>query len=160
MSESTTPFTRGFRLHLSHGRVLDGAEFPNGKTFVMDDPEWGLGTGARSAELLQIGYPDSRIEWADQAPAAGQPTDLTETPEDAIRRFARRLVAVEQLCAGRPGYHTITVKALLTAMGDADDSQEQSGLPPEQPCTDPRHTGAIREQLGCTGPDPAAEVTG
>jgi hypothetical protein len=26
---------------------------------------------------------------------------------------------------------------------------------PQQPCTDPRHTGRIREQLGCTGPDPA-----
>ncbi|MFE6853455.1 hypothetical protein ACFVDH_22025 [Streptomyces sp. NPDC057674] len=27
-------------------------------------------------------------------------------------------------------------------------------LPPTEPCTDPRHTGRIREQLGCTGPDP------
>jgi hypothetical protein len=26
-------------------------------------------------------------------------------------------------------------------------------LPPTQPCTDPRHTGPVREQLGCTGPD-------
>ncbi|MEV6124893.1 hypothetical protein AB0M23_31035, partial [Streptomyces sp. NPDC052077] len=26
--------------------------------------------------------------------------------------------------------------------------------PPAQPCTDPRHTGRIRAQLGCTGPDP------
>ncbi|WP_326698020.1 hypothetical protein OG909_12120 [Streptomyces sp. NBC_01754] len=26
----------------------------------------------------------------------------------------------------------------------------------EEPCTDPRHTGPIRDQLGCNGPDPAA----
>ncbi|MER7697015.1 hypothetical protein [Streptomyces sp. NPDC096095] len=31
-----------------------------------------------------------------------------------------------------------------------------SGLPAaEEPCTDPRHTGPIRAQLGCNGPDPA-----
>ncbi|MEV6124408.1 hypothetical protein AB0M23_28525 [Streptomyces sp. NPDC052077] len=28
--------------------------------------------------------------------------------------------------------------------------------PPAQPCTDLRHTGRIRAQLGCTGPDPVA----
>lgn len=31
-----------------------------------------------------------------------------------------------------------------------------SGTQPTEPCTDPRHTGRIREQLGCVGPDPAA----
>ncbi|MEV2203756.1 hypothetical protein AB0E11_27870 [Streptomyces fradiae] len=39
------------------------------------------------------------------------------------RSLARRLAAVERLCAGRPGYHTITVKALLTAMSDAAPEQ-------------------------------------
>lgn len=29
-------------------------------------------------------------------------------------------------------------------------------LPPNKPCTEPRHVGPIREQLGCVGPDPAA----
>ncbi|MDT0432780.1 hypothetical protein [Streptomyces salyersiae] len=60
-----------------------------------------------------------------------EPTDATERPEDTARRFARRLAAVEQLCSGRPGYHTITVKALLTAMSDADDDQaaEQRPVP-------------------------------
>lgn len=67
----------------------------------------------------------------DPAVAEEQPADLTERPEDTVRRFARRLVAVEQLCSGRPGYHTVTVKELLTAMGDDD-----------------------LERLGCTGPDP------
>ncbi|MGW2550050.1 hypothetical protein [Streptomyces sp. NPDC001635] len=28
-------------------------------------------------------------------------------------------------------------------------------LPSVQPCTNPRHTGEIRERLGCVGPDPA-----
>lgn len=53
-----------------------------------------------------------------------EPTDLTERPEDTARRFARRLNAVERLCSGRPGYHTITVKQLLTAMSDADDGPD------------------------------------
>ncbi|MEW2127079.1 hypothetical protein AB0891_25505 [Streptomyces sp. NPDC007259] len=58
----------------------------------------------------------------EQATAAGSAAvDVEERPDDAARRFARRLHAVEQLCSGRPGYHTITVKALLTAMSDADD---------------------------------------
>lgn len=30
-----------------------------------------------------------------------------------------------------------------------------AGLPAAEACTDPRHTGSIRAQLGCTGPDPA-----
>ncbi|MFF1600751.1 hypothetical protein ACFVYV_25135 [Streptomyces mirabilis] len=34
----------------------------------------------------------------------------------------------------------------------------ETSLPPVQPCTDPRHTGAIRERLGCVGPDPDADV--
>ncbi|MFC9247775.1 hypothetical protein ACFT7S_28315 [Streptomyces sp. NPDC057136] len=96
----TAAFARGFRLHLSHGQVLDGAQYPNGWALVMDDPEWGLCSSARTIELLQAGYGGGRIEWADEAPA-------------------------------------------------------ETGLPPTQPCTDPRHTGAIREQLGCSGPDPA-----
>ncbi|MEU6952097.1 hypothetical protein [Streptomyces sp. NPDC045714] len=60
------PFARGFRLHLPHGQVLDGAELPGGRAFVMDDPMWGLGSTARTVDLLKAGYPDARIEWADQ----------------------------------------------------------------------------------------------
>ncbi|MBD0707376.1 MULTISPECIES: hypothetical protein [unclassified Streptomyces] len=52
---------------------------------------------------------------------------------DAARQAHHRLVAVEQLVAGRPGYHTVTVKALLTAMGRADagdgrESEKERGL--------------------------------
>ncbi|MGI5143309.1 hypothetical protein [Streptomyces sp. CA-106110] len=32
-------------------------------------------------------------------------------------------------------------------------------LPPVQPCTHLHHTGAIREQLWCAGPDPADQPT-
>lgn len=188
-------FTRGFRLHPRSGPALDGAAFPSARVFVLDDPEHGLATVAVSLEeLLRGGYDGARIEWAD---GAWQRTDAEERPEDAARRFARRLNAVERLCSGRPGYHTVTVKALLSAMSDTDDGAQQpeaeadgdlppcgdrehrhmapcarysteptrrnqptpapseTGLPPAQPCTDPRHTGPIRERLGCTGPDPA-----
>lgn len=60
-----------------------------------------------------------------------EPVDATERPEDTARRFAHRLAAVERLCSGRPGYHTITVKQLLTAMSNADDDQadEQPPVP-------------------------------
>lgn len=64
----------------------------------------------------------------DPADTVEQPTDGTEAAEDTARRFARRLRAVEQLCGGRPGYHTVTVKALLTAMGEADDEGQEQPL--------------------------------
>lgn len=59
-------------------------------------------------------------------------TDQTEGPEAAARRFARRLHAVERLCSGRPGYHTITVKTLLTAMSEADDETPAAPAAPEE----------------------------
>ncbi|MCX4450645.1 hypothetical protein [Streptomyces sp. NBC_01789] len=62
-----------------------------------------------------------------------QPTDGTERPEETARRFARRLRAIERLCGGRPGYHTITVKALLTAMSDADDEPATAATEEPQP---------------------------
>ncbi|MFI0593674.1 zinc finger domain-containing protein [Streptomyces griseus] len=66
----------------------------------------------------------------DPAETVEQPTDGTEASEDAARRFARRLRAVELLCSGRPGYHVITVKALLTAMGEADEQPPAAFLYP------------------------------
>lgn len=64
-----TTYAKGFRLHIGHGRVLDGAQFPNGRVIVLDDPEWGLCSGARDVELLTLGYPGSRIEWPDDSGA-------------------------------------------------------------------------------------------
>jgi hypothetical protein len=55
-------FTRGFRLH-HNGQVLDGAEFPSGRVFVIDDPEYGLATAAISLEELLKGYHGARVEW-------------------------------------------------------------------------------------------------
>ncbi|MFI1371312.1 hypothetical protein ACH4UY_04780 [Streptomyces longwoodensis] len=63
------------------------------------------------------------------ADEAQQPTDCEESAADAARRFARRLAAVERLCSGLPGHHTITVKALLTAMSEADgEAQPEKAL--------------------------------
>src|SRR3546814_20868163 len=55
-------FTRGFRLH-HNGHILDGAEFPSGRTFVIDDPEYGFATVATSMEHLLLGYHGARVEW-------------------------------------------------------------------------------------------------
>lgn len=55
-------FTRGFRLHHNR-RVLDGAEFPSSRTFVIDDPEYGFATVATSMEELLKGYHGARVEW-------------------------------------------------------------------------------------------------
>ncbi len=60
-------FTRGFRLH-HNGQVLDGAEFPSGRTFVIDDPEFGLATVATSLEELLKGYHGARVERPDGQP--------------------------------------------------------------------------------------------
>lgn len=183
-------FIRGFRLHLKHGRVLDGAEFPNGRVVVMDDPEWGLCSGARTADLLTIGYPDSRIEWAedgaasvdeplDEKPAETatlvhqhaeqQASDSTGADEPAVAppqqptlrdRFAAAIYEWNN-----PGRRWAAAHPddLVAYRGDADavmavlpeQQRPSTGLPAEQPCADPRHTGAVREQLGCSGPDPA-----
>lgn len=35
---------------------------------------------------------------------------------------------------------------------------DHPNLPPAKPCTNPRHTGAIRDQFGCNGPDPAEQA--
>ncbi|MFI5973569.1 hypothetical protein [Streptomyces sp. NPDC051452] len=56
-------FTRGFRLHLSDSQYLDGAEFPSGRVFVLDDPEYGFATVATSLEHLLEGYHGATVEW-------------------------------------------------------------------------------------------------
>jgi lipopolysaccharide biosynthesis regulator YciM len=62
-----TGFTRGFKLHLRDGQVLDGAAFPSGRAVIVDDPEYGLASAATSVEELLKGYHRARIEWADDA---------------------------------------------------------------------------------------------
>lgn len=70
-----------------------------------------------------IAAPDGAVIWWKGEHYTRPATDATDTAEDTARRFARRLYAVETLCAGRPGYHTVTVKQVLTAMSDADEPQ-------------------------------------
>ena len=57
-------FARGFRVHLGHGQVFDGAEFPSGLVAVIEDPEYGLMVTAPSVDDLVRGYGDGRIEWS------------------------------------------------------------------------------------------------
>lgn len=83
----------------------------------------------------------------DPAETVEHPTDGAQAAEDAARRFARRLRAVELLCAGRPGYHAITVKALLTAMGEADEEGQ------EPPLLDPFTEAAVRRGALLGGAD-------
>lgn len=59
----------------------------------------------------------------EECPAVGQlaeaqPADRAAAYQDVARRANGRLAAVERLVSGRPGYHQITVKELLTAMSD------------------------------------------
>ncbi|MFI6249006.1 hypothetical protein [Streptomyces sp. NPDC051016] len=69
-------FTRGFRLH-HDGGYLDGAEFPSGRVYVLDDPEIGLATAATSLEHLLAGYHGARVEWpGDQLVPTGLLDDL------------------------------------------------------------------------------------
>ncbi|MFG3426170.1 hypothetical protein [Streptomyces californicus] len=65
-------FARGFRLVQRDGLALDGAVFPSGRCFVLDDPQYGLATVAVSVEeLLRGDYHGARIEWADEATDGG-----------------------------------------------------------------------------------------
>ncbi|MFE3378368.1 hypothetical protein [Streptomyces anulatus] len=81
---TAAPFARPFRLIQRHGPALDGAEFPNGRVVLMDDPDWGLCSGARSLDLLlRHGYPDARIEWAEP-PAADARPDADNVPAGPV----------------------------------------------------------------------------
>ncbi|WP_405548796.1 hypothetical protein [Streptomyces microflavus] len=71
---------------------------------------------------------------ADDAAAGVQQTTTSEESDGtALRRYARRMAALDRLCSGRPGYHTVTVKQVLTAMSDADDKQPAAPAAPEEP---------------------------
>ncbi|WP_335936653.1 hypothetical protein [Streptomyces sp. PTD5-9] len=109
-------YARGFRLHLRHGLVLEGAEFPGGRAIVMDDPEWGLCSAARTIEVLQAGYPDSRIE----RPAARR--TLTEAEHH------RAWHAIEG-AAGEPGADPGTILAAVLAALDITAPDAPTAVP-------------------------------
>ncbi|MGW7473684.1 hypothetical protein ACWGIT_19075 [Streptomyces cyaneofuscatus] len=72
-------FARGFRLVQRNGVTLDAAQFPNGRVVVMDDPDWGLCSGARSLELLlRSGYHGARAEFADEQPTTSEAHVIAE----------------------------------------------------------------------------------
>lgn len=58
-------FARGFRVHLRHGQVYEGAEFSTGLVLVLEDPEYGLVVAAPDTKALLRGYGGGRIEWPD-----------------------------------------------------------------------------------------------
>ncbi|MFE7752159.1 hypothetical protein [Streptomyces sp. NPDC057428] len=81
LADSGAGYARGFRLVLRDGHHLDGAVFPSGRAFVLDDPEYGFATVTVSVpELLRSGYHGARIEWADQAPTVPADQAATEEP--------------------------------------------------------------------------------
>lgn len=74
---------------------------------ALDDAEWG--SPDRFDVILEI---RDALE-LPRIPVQDADTGMSET------EARRRLAAVELLCSGRPGYHPITVKSLLTAMSEA-----------------------------------------
>ncbi len=84
--------------------------------FAPGGPAERKATAAYETALTELSHTPAPAEQRTEHPA-----DMTESPEDTVRRFARRLNAVERLVGGRPGYATVTVKQLLTAMSEADD---------------------------------------
>lgn len=112
------------KIRLAHRVIVVG-------DYVGDSTRGEIACARELGKPIRFTHPE--VDPANEESADASATDLTEAPEDTIRRFARRLHAVERLCGGRPGYHTITVKALLTAMGEAD----QEDIPAARcTCTD------------------------
>lgn len=99
-------------------------------------------------------------------PLPGSPAHTAGAAPDPAA--ARRLRAVEQLCSGRPGYHTVTVKALLSAMSDAnDDAVQPDPAAPAGPGLtwarqlNPTQLGEFLDELGGAANilDPAVSLT-
>ncbi|MFI6700291.1 hypothetical protein ACIBJC_15160 [Streptomyces sp. NPDC050509] len=63
---SMDPSVEHFRLHPRYGEPIVGRLLPDGRALVLDDPEYGLVTGAASTEDLVRGYPGSHIEWPQE----------------------------------------------------------------------------------------------
>jgi hypothetical protein len=132
----------GTELRRTLGRVTDLHELDGGACGTCADADGQAAVWpCETAQQLQVA--EQLLRAVEQPAPARQvlgTTDQQQTTadaEDTARRFARRLHAVEQLCAGRPGYHTITVKTLLTAMGEADEAQPTTDQPTETEAADP-----------------------
>jgi hypothetical protein len=114
-------------LEVMYGRAFDSPPAPADRAAILREAADTVDATDLPDDYVDLF--DNGARWATtqvrRLADEAQPTDGTKRPEDAARRFARRLHAVEQLCSGRPGYHTVTVKTLLTAMGDANDEAQQ-----------------------------------
>lgn len=87
-------FTRGFKLHLRSGDVLDGAAFPSGRAFVVDDPVYGLGTVASSMDELLKGYHRGRIEWPEGVLLPGPRHTVDTITSDALDGLYARIATL------------------------------------------------------------------
>jgi hypothetical protein len=135
-----TDFTRGFRLHLRGGQVLDGAAFPSGRCLVLDDPYFGLSSVAASEEDLLRGYADARIEWPDTIRA------------EALREAAD--LADNNGCDGCDGCDSCALRKFAAELRGKADALER---PPASPAVPPQHigNGANAEDCpACSGTNP------
>ncbi|MFG3154250.1 hypothetical protein ACGF7W_19650 [Streptomyces sp. NPDC048219] len=62
-------------MHLRHGQVYEGAQFPTGTVLVLEDPEYGLVVIASDTDALLRGYGGGRIEWPEDT----RPAHTTDT---------------------------------------------------------------------------------
>jgi hypothetical protein len=63
-------FARGFKLHLDDGTVLDGAEFPSSRLFVLDHREHGFAHVATDRDALLEVFPGARFQWPGEPEAS------------------------------------------------------------------------------------------
>lgn len=81
---------------------------------------------ARDEELEST----QRMLWLLLGTMLNRDTTEAAVPEDPQAADTIRLAAILRLVAGRPGYHTVTVKQILTAgIADAGDDTTEAAVP-------------------------------
>lgn len=137
-------------------------------------PDAGRIVTINSVWTAEDGHTAVAYEWRDDKPGqcgsacpldvfhrtyeAQQPANVEEAPADTIRRYARRLAAIERLCSGHPGYHTITVKAVLGALGEDVDDEAHDGMTTDDLFTsDELHAMDLGDELAMDAADEALE---
>lgn len=88
-----------------------------------------------------------RLHHGDPMPGVELPGGRAVVFDDSESGISSGAPSVADLCRGYPGARI--------EWADEAPTPAAPGLPAQRPCTDPRHTGALRTQLGCAGPDPA-----
>lgn len=108
-------FTRGFKLHLRSGDVLDGAAFPSGRAFVVDDPEYGLASAASSVDELLKGYHRARVEWREDVLLTGPRHTVDTITSDALDALYARIATLTAVAAGNKRHVQIITPELESA---------------------------------------------